>query len=113
MLNEHKNIVTALNPILPTYYELVSDSTTPKPCITYCEQKNNQAESADNIGYSWVGYYIKIWDDDIARVQSNAILVDKAMREIGYKRISSTELFVDNDICKIMIYEGLGLERYE
>lgn len=35
------------------------------------------------------------------------------MRGIGYKRISSTELFIDDNIEKVMIFEGLGLERFE
>lgn len=113
MLDTHKQIVNALKDILPVYYELICDSTTPKPCITYCEQKNDAYIEGEQLGYSWVGYYIKIWDNDISRIQENAIKVDNAMRGIGYKRISSTELFIDDNIEKVMIFEGLGLERFD
>ena len=37
---------------------------------------------------------------------------DSIMRTLGYKRGTTNELVVDNQICKIMNYTALGLEKY-
>ena len=112
MLNENKNIVTALKNILPTYYEYFVDSTTSMPCITYREYRNEAQEQSDRIGYSTVGYWIKVWATDVDTRQTKAQAIDDALREIGYKRTSSNDLIVDKQICKILIYQGKGFEDF-
>lgn len=39
-------------------------------------------------------------------------LVDNKMKSLGFRRISSQELVVDNMVEKIIIYEGIGYEDY-
>lgn len=112
MLDVHKNIESALKDILPTYYELICDSKTTKPCITYNEYMNNIDIGSDVVGYSNVGFYIKIWANSIATIQQKAPLIDNAMRQLGYRRASSNELSVDGQIEKIMAYEAIGFEKY-
>lgn len=112
MLNEHKSIEAALKEILPTYYELFCDSSTPMPCITYREAVNRVEIQTEVIGYSIVGYYVKVWAKDVKTVQETVVLIDAAMRKLGYHRTSTNELVAERQIEKIMTYEGIGFEKF-
>ncbi len=114
MLTDKKRVVAKLKTILPTYYELSCDSDTPKPCITYNENFNVDDIKSAEYGYSRLQMTIKIWlnGTDIGSATNYAISVDSAMRELGYTRISSNELFVGGQIEKVLIYEALGFETY-
>lgn len=114
MLTDKIRVVDALNDILPTFYELSCDSSTPKPCITYLENFNVDDVISNEMGYSRLQVTIKIWlnGTDIGSATNYAISVDSAMRELGYTRISSNELFVGGQIEKVLIYEALGIETY-
>lgn len=112
MLTNKKEIVSALSNILPCHYELFCDTTTKLPCITYIEYENYDDKTGDTLGYSYIGYTIKIWSDDVGEIDGYAYEVDKCMRELGYTRISCYELTVNNQIEKIINYQALGLERF-
>ena len=112
MLNEHKTIAAALSEILPTYYELFTDSSTPMPCITYREMRNLVDIQSDRVGYSIVGYYIKVWAEDVATIQDTSQSIDDAMRPLGYTRTNSNELVVGRQIEKILTYEAIGFEDF-
>lgn len=115
MVNEHKNIVSALNSILPTHYELALTSKTKTPCISYQERNNYVAVTGDSIGYSNISYTVKVWGNDIGELQRYALKIDKALRVIGWRRTSSGELYDSQStmIQKILTYEALALENYE
>jgi hypothetical protein len=65
MIDYHKQLVSVLNNILPTHYELTLTSNTKTPCISYQERNNYATESGDTLGYSRISYTIKIWGNDI------------------------------------------------
>lgn len=114
MIDYHKELVSALNTVLPTYYELALTSKTKTPCISYQERNNYDTDTGDTIGYSRISYTVKVWGNDIAQIQKYVLLVDKALRAIGFKRISANELH-DNAstmIQKILTYECLALENF-
>ena len=114
MVNYHKNLVAALNTILPTHYEMTLTSNTPIPCISYMEINNYEHISGDTLGYSTITYQIKVWSNEIAQLQQYAMEIDKALHPLGLKRISSGELY-DNQstmMQKIMTYECLALEQF-
>lgn len=114
MIDYHENIVTALKTILPTYYEMTLHSGIKTPCISYMEVNNADAETGDTIGYSRLSYQVKVWGNDIAILQSTAIAIDKVLRPLGFKRISSGELYDRNStmIQKILTYEALAYEEF-
>ena len=114
MIDYHKEVYEALSEILPTYYELVLVSGTETPCISYMERNNYVDASGDTIGYSRLQYQIKIWGHSIAELQEYALEVDAVMRELGFRRTSSGELFDINStmIQKILVFDALGLEEY-
>ena len=114
MINYHTNLVSALNNILPTHYEMALTETTQIPCISYMERNNYTTDNGDTMAYSRVSYTVKIWGNDIAQLQDYAIKVDAALHSLGFKRLSSGELY-DNQstmIQKILTYEALALENY-
>lgn len=114
MVNYHTELVSALNTILPTHYEMALTANTKTPCISYMEINNYTSSNGDTLGYSYITYQVKVWANDIATIQKYALEIDKVLRPLGFKRISSGELY-DNQstmIQKIMTYEGLALEDY-
>lgn len=114
MIDYHSSLVTALNTILPTQYEMTLTSSTKTPCISYMELNNAVVVNGDTIGYSRPMYQIKVWATDIALIQKYALMIDDVVRPLGFIRISSGELY-DNQssmIQKILTYEGLALEQF-
>ena len=114
MINYHKEIVAALNTILPTHYELALTSGTKTPCISYQERNNADTETGDTLGYSRISYTVKVWGNDIGELQQYALEIDKTLRPLGFKRISSNELYdiQSTMIQKILGYEALAQEEY-
>lgn len=114
MINFDKELVSALNKILPTHYELALTNKKTIPCISYQERDNADAETGDTIGYSRISYTIKVWGNEIKQIKQYAKQIDSILRPLGFKRISSGELF-DNQstmIQQIMTYEARGFEEY-
>lgn len=114
MINFHKEIVDALQNILPTYYEMVLNSGLKTPCISYMELNNYVNEYGDTRGYSTIVYQVKVWSNNIADLQKYSLQIDAALRPIGFKRISASELY-DNQstmMQKILTFEARALENY-
>lgn len=114
MINYHENLVSALNKVLPTHYEMALTSKTQTPCISYMELNNYTSASGDTLGYSRIVYQVKVWANDIGTIQRYALEIDNALRPLGWVRISSGELY-DNQstmIQKILTYEALASETY-
>ena len=114
MINYHSILVSTLNDILPTHYEMVLTSKTPTPCISYMELNNVDTDTGNTLGYSRIQYQVKVWSNKITEIQEYAQKVDAALRPLGWKRISSQELHNRNSTMmqKILTYECLALENY-
>jgi hypothetical protein len=114
MIDYHKELVSALKSILPTYYELNLHSGIKTPCISFQERNNYSREIGNTLGYSTIVYTIKVWGNDLEEIQKYAKQIDKSLQPIGWKRTSSQELHDTNStmIQKIMTYEALALEVY-
>jgi hypothetical protein len=116
MIDYDKQLVSALNTILPTHYELVLTNKTKTPCISYQELNNYSVTEAvgATVGYSHISYTVKVWDTDIEALKNYAKQIDNALRPLGFKRVASGELFDYGSamIQKILTYEALALEEY-
>lgn len=114
MIDYHSNLVTALNTILPTHYEMTLHSGLATPCISYMEVNNYVDVNGDTLGYSRVTYQVKVWGNQIADLQKYAQQIDSVLRPLGWTRSASTELYDPNSamIQKILTYEALGLETF-
>ena len=116
MVNQHEELVSALNNILPTHYEMSLTSKTETPCISYMELNNYAITDVigSTFGYSRITYQVKVWSNDIEQIQDYSLQIDSALRPLGFKRISSGEMY-DNQstmIQKILTYEALASETY-
>lgn len=114
MIDYSKELVSALNTILPTHYELALTSKTKTPCISYQERNNYVSTFGNTRGYSYISYTVKVWGNDIAQINEYVLAIDDVLRPLGFKRISSGELYDRNStmIQKILTYEALALEEY-
>jgi hypothetical protein len=65
------------------------------------------------VGYSRLSYQVKVWSNKIEELQEYSIKIDKALRAIGFKRVSTTELYDNNSTMtqKILNYEALAYEK--
>lgn len=115
MINYHETLVSTLDSILPTYYEMLLHRGLATPCISYMELSNIANEEGDTLGYSSIQYQIKVWGNRIDELQSYALKIDSALRKLGFKRTGCNELY-DNEstmIQKIMTYEALASEEFK
>lgn len=114
MIDYHSQLVKALKTILPTHYEMTLTADTKTPCISYMETNNYVSSSGDTLGYSYITYQVKVWGNNIADLQKYALQIDEKLRPLGFKRISSGELYdmQSTMIQKILTYEALASENY-
>lgn len=114
MIDYSKELVAALNTILPTHYELKLTSGTKTPCISYQERNNSADATGDTLEYSKISYTVKVWGNDIAVLNQYAKEIDRVLRPIGFKRVSVGELHDINStmIQKIMTFEAMALEVF-
>lgn len=114
MYNYHTQLVAVLQDILPTFYELNLEKDTPLPCISYQEKNNSNREMGDDIWYSTISYYIKVWGEDIETLQTYAAEVDRALRPLGFKRTSAIELQNPKSTImqKVMVFEARAVEHH-
>lgn len=114
MVDYHKQLVSALETVLPTHYEMRVHSGLATPCISYMEINNYMEETGDTLGYSRITYQVKVWGNNVADLQHYSCAIDSALRPLGFKRTSTNELY-DNEstmIQKILTYEAKALEDY-
>lgn len=114
MIDYSKELVSALNTVLPTHYELTLTSKTETPCISWQERNNYVSVNGDTLGYSYISFTVKVWANSIAEIMRYAQEIDAVLRPLGFKRVSSNELCDRNStmIQKIMTYEAFGLELF-
>lgn len=115
MINYHKEMVAALETVLPTHYEMTLHSGLTTPCYSYMETNNYSYRVGDTLQYCIIRYQVKVWATDIATIQKYALEADRVLRPVGLKLVASTELYDNNSsmIQKILTYEALGLEKFE
>lgn len=114
MIDYHSQLVKSLKTILPTHYEMTLHSGLKTPCISYMELNNYTDSQGETLGYSRITFQVKVWATDIAKIQKYAPMVDAVLRPLGFKRISSGELYDNSSsmVQKIMTFEALAKENY-
>jgi hypothetical protein len=114
MVNAHSDLVSTLEGILPTHYEMVLTSKTTTPCISYMELSNVDTETGNTLGYSRIQYQVKVWSNRIKDLQEYALKIDAALRPLGWRRVGSQELHDRNSTMmqKILTYEARASETY-
>lgn len=113
MLDYKPTLVSNLKTLgLPVHYELFLTKDTSVPCISYQEGNNITYKDGDTLGYSLVTYRIKIWSKRVSELAQYSLQIDSLMRELGFERIATSELWVEGIGQNLLTYRGLGLETY-
>lgn len=114
MIDYSKEVVSALETVLPAHHELTLSNTTKTPCISYMELTNVAEESGDTLEYSRITFQIKVWGTDLAVLNKAACEIDRLMRPLGFSRTGGGGELHDRNssmIQKIMTYEAKALEN--
>lgn len=114
MIDFSKEFKAALEKVLPAHYEMTLKSGTTTPCISYMELTNIDTVSGNTLGYSRLQYQVKVWGNRLETINRYALEIDKVLRPLGFKRVSSGELYDNKSsmIQKIMTYEAQALEVF-
>ena len=111
MIDINPLVVATLNTIgLPVTLEKFIESM-PIPCITYTEYSNVDTLVGDTIEYSEIITMVKVWSDDMSVLMSNAILIDKKMKALGYKKDFGSPLFGVGTGQYILRYKATGKDE--
>lgn len=116
MIDFHSSLVNALKTIgIPVHYEMTLHSGLETPCISYMELSNIAEEEGETLGYSQLQYQIKVWSPKVAELQQYALLIDKTLRPLGFKRVGCNEMYDNYSAMaqKIMTYEARAIENFE
>jgi hypothetical protein len=113
MLDVNSTIVSKLNEIgLKVYLEDFLDSQCDIPCISYREYSNVADIEGDTIGYSALTYHVKVWAKSMQDLTGYSCQVDAKMRELGFKRTVSNDLWLKGIGQRDMKYSNLALENF-
>lgn len=113
MIDYRTTLVAELSTILPTYYELMVDSNTETPCITYTTVSDYHDLESDNHKYSRITYQIKLWGSSLQDLSNYTLLLDDKMFQLGFQRIGYNELTYKNQIQMIFRYQALFEEKLQ
>ena len=66
------------------------------------------------VGYSYITYQVKVWGNKVEELQRYALEIDVVLRTLGFKRVSSGELYdnASSMMQKILTYEALAYEEF-
>lgn len=113
MIDYAKELISALETVLPTHYELALTSKNKViPCISWQERNNYVVANGDTLGYSKIVFTVKIWAYNLADIMKYCVEIDNVLRPIGFTRTSSNELSNSTMIQRILTYEALCLEDF-
>ena len=113
MIDVKKDVYSKLSSLgLPCFYEVFLTKDTKLPCISYFEIANLSDSVGDTMGYSTIRMSTKIWAKDVKTLVEYSGKVDAAMRELGYKRVNSNELWLDGIGQLQLTYQAQALEEF-
>ena len=114
MIDYKKEIVAILLPLgLKVYNENFLKSDTQIPCISYQEVNNTATLQGDTLGYSDLYFNIKIWGKDTQTLMEYGKQIDDAMRVKGFKRLGTSELWLDGIGQLQLRYVALAKEQFK
>lgn len=114
MIDTRLYVINGLKAIsLPVYNEHFITSKCEVPCISYMLTNDIQNETGQNLMYAKHYYSIKVYTKSTKEIAEYSQKVDKIMRDIGFTRTATNELWL-GEICQFeMKYSGLAIEYME
>lgn len=113
MLNTMPSVRSALLELgYPVVVEAFLSQNNEYPCITYAIENDIQDATGDTLGYSNVYYTVKVWGERVSEVEVLAIKVDEVMRSLGFRRVGTNGMSIDDLYDRTLRYRALGLELF-
>lgn len=116
MINYKPTLVAKLNELFNNAYPVVAEdfltASTGLPAISYNLSNDLVRANGDDFGYSDVYYNIKVWGREIKAMEEIAVQIDTMMRNLGFRRIATVELWFDGLGQKELRYQGLAREIF-
>lgn len=113
MIDVSTILISELNKTgLKVYDENFVDSKTEVPCITYRPYDNSSYKEGDTLGYSNHVFHVKVWAKTMQDIVKYSIAVDAIMRELGFTRVTSNDLYAGGIRQRDMKYKALALENF-
>lgn len=114
MIDTRLYVINGLKELgLPVYNEHFITSKCEVPCISYMLTNDIQNQIGQNLMYASQYYSIRVYTKSTKDLAEYSQKVDKIMRDIGFKRTATNELWL-GEICQFEIkYSGLAIEYTE
>lgn len=97
---------------LEVYDENFTTSTTSLPCLSYLLINDQIDKQGDTQEHSKVFYYIKVYASKNSEIAKYSKEVDVIMRNLGFKRRATKDLFVNGCPQRILTYQALAYEIF-
>lgn len=98
---------------LPVYYEHFLTKDTEVPCVSYRLDDDYNRVMGSNLSFSWIYVSVKVWGKSKETFDNYSPLVDSLMRQLGFERIGTNELWATGIGQYEMRYRGTYRENYE
>lgn len=112
MLDYRPELLTKLSSLgLPVECEFFLTKDVEIPCISYLLLNDINTHQGDTMVYSDQYYKVTIWANKLSTLAEYSEKVDNVMRELGFKRTGSNELWLDGIGQLAITYKGLAKEE--
>lgn len=98
---------------LPVYFEHFLTKDTAVPCVSWRLDDDYSRVKGDNLAFNWIYVSVKVWGKDKAVFATYSPLVDELMKQLGFTRVGTTELWATGIGQYEMRYRGTYRENYE
>lgn len=112
MISYSKELVAALEGVLPVHHESFIDDKIVLPCITYKMYDNRDTLLGDTLSYASIAYMVKIWSDRVSDLEKYSLEVHDIMREHGFRRLNTNDIHSQGVGQRIMLYEGTSYNQH-
>lgn len=110
MIDAKKELLKILNKLnIHVTYELFLNDKTPLPCVSYMQSGDISIYNSKELSLSDVSFIIKVYGKNLTDIERISQEVDKAL--LGFRRIGSNELLINEIICRVLNYSVYAYER--
>lgn len=112
MVDYRPELVNRLSSLgLPVECEFFLTKDIEIPCISYYLLNDINTHQGDTMAYSDQYFIVKIWANKLSTLAEYSVKVDEVMREQGFRRTGSNELWLDGIGQLAITYKGLAKEE--
>lgn len=95
----------------PVELEVIKDSKTPLPCITYLELNESTNAWGNKLFYNNVAYQVKLWSRKQSDIASMKYDLQLKLIENGWRLSSTTQTSHEGVICLTCTIEAISYRK--